>query len=112
MVALLQSSLLGVTALVGVPFACLVAVAVFLDARGAGLDGAGAWALRVGAASVACFVLAGVGTLPLWRALVGDGRMVVTAPWQPLAVVLGVGVALTLVVLGGYGLGPRRTTAD
>ena len=101
--------LLTGTTVVGALLACVVAAIVFSDARGAGLKHAPAWALGVGAASLACFVVGSAVAFPLWRAVVGtnDGLLVMT-PLEVVSVGVGVGIVLTLVVLGGYGLGTRR----
>lgn len=108
--SIVGSSLVTGTTVAGALLASAVAAIVFIDARGAGIEHAPGWALGVGAASLACFVVGDAVAHPLWRAVVGtDGEVVVTTPFEMVSFGVGVGIVLTLLVLGGYGLGTRRS---
>lgn len=96
-----------VTTLLGTLLAALVAGVVLFDARDVGLDRPPVWGLCVGVASFACFVVGEALTLPIWLAVVGTEY--VASPWYLVLVGTAIGVLLSLVALGAYGLGTRRS---
>lgn len=109
-VALLASAaeIVGALQLLVLVLPVSVAVVVLFDARRSGLRFAPLWAVGLGAATFACFVVADAAFPLLLRVLAAPQPVVVRTPWEVAAGVLLLGTVATGVLLAGYALGPRR----